>query len=106
MLRIETTIGKLEVGDIIDGPFTDGPETVTRTLDPDSFTFETDKHNGLGGCWHTAGPEGKVFVVFSSARDVATRIADALDRFPSAVRLEVLRFFCGTCGTRNCGRHR
>lgn len=108
MLRIETTIRHLQVGDVINGPFTDGRETVTRIpeeTEPGFWTWETDKHGGENH-WTSSGPESQVFVEFSTARDVAARIVDALDRFPPDVRLEVLRFFCGVCGERNCGQHR
>jgi hypothetical protein len=110
MIRVESTVGQLRVGDVIHGPFTDGPETVLRALveREGCWTFETDVHNRENGCgaWFVVGPDTTVYVVFSSAREVGARIAAALEKFPLDIIAETLRFFCPTCGRRGCGQHR
>ncbi len=105
MIRIKTTVAKLKKGDRI-SMHGDPPETVTRELDQitkfGDLTFETKEK----GTWHCADGTSSVELLFSSHRDAAARIIEALEEFPAEILKAVARAICSECGELNCARHR
>lgn len=88
--------------------FTEGVEETLFSLPVGGagfWTWETDTHQGESR-WMSCNLNQEVILHASSARDIAERVAVALERFDTVVRVEVLRIFCRVCGELACGKHR